>query len=91
MFGSVILGEHTYYIDTSNVDFMIYFVSKLPSNYHHWKNEVFFAVEDGQVLIFRLESYNNCPHWRRWSIPLSEWQTIVDFVQSASEITSVKA
>jgi hypothetical protein len=83
-FASVRLGENTYYVDGSNVDFMLAFVKKLPSGFH-WKNEVFFEVKDGRVIVWRIEPYNNCPRLKKWEIPLREWQSITDFVRRQTE------
>ena len=84
-FGCVTLGGNSYYIDSSNVDYMVDFVSKLGPGFH-WKNEVYFDVKGQKVVISRIEPYNNCPHVKRWEIPLNEWKSIVEEVQRMSEV-----
>jgi hypothetical protein len=83
-FGSVVLGGRTFYIDSSNVDFMLSFVQRLGTGFH-WKHEVFFNVEMNMVIVSHIESYNNTPHIVKWSIPLNEWQSIVDSVSEQSK------
>jgi hypothetical protein len=81
-FGQVRLGDDTYYIDSSNVNYMVKFVEKLGSNSFHWKNEIFFKVEGGNVEVTHLRNYNNSPQVITWSIPLAEWESISKFVVS---------
>jgi hypothetical protein len=80
-FGCVRLGGTTYYIDMGNVEFMLSFVNKLGPGFH-WKNEIFFNVEDGNVVVSHIEPFNNCPHVKKWTIPLAEWQSITDSVSN---------
>jgi hypothetical protein len=80
-FGQVRLGGTTYYIDASNVEFMLQFVEKLGPGFH-WRGEVYFDVRKGKVVISHVEAYNNCPHVKTWEITLGEWQSIVESVSS---------
>lgn len=89
-FGCVRLGGNTYYIDASNVEFMLGFVEKLGPGFH-WKDEIFFDVKNDAVTVTHLESYNNTPQLKRWTIPVNEWQSIVEFVQSRVAAPSKEA
>lgn len=86
-FGSVRLGGDSYYIDASNVEFMLGFVTKLSENGFHWKNGIYFDVRDGNVVVTSLWQFNGHPQVRRWTIPLREWQSITGFVQTRSAIS----
>lgn len=85
-FGCVRLGGVNYYIDASNVEWMLSFVKTLGQNGFHWKDEIFFLAEAGNVIVTSLWQYNNHPQVRRWSIPLAEWKSIVDSVQTQQSI-----
>ena len=80
-FGETLIGAHTYYIDASNVEFMLHFVGQLGSGFH-WRDEIFFEVKADHVIVSRIEPYNNSPHIKKWMIPLREWQSITEFVES---------
>lgn len=80
-FGQVRLGYETYYIDGSNVDFMLGFVKGLGPGFH-WKNDIFFDVLDDIVTVTSLWAFNGCPQKRVWKIPVAEWRSISDFVAS---------
>lgn len=79
-FGTVRLGGASYAIDASNVEFMLNFVRSLGPGFH-WKNEIFFDVDDNTVVVTHLEKYNNCPQVMKWRIPLLEWRSITEFVE----------
>ncbi len=86
-FGRVRLGSDWTYIDRSNVEYMVNFVKNLGPGFH-WKNQVYFDVEDGTVLVRRIEYFNGHPHERVWSIPLNEWKSIVDHVARNAAVTA---
>ena len=88
-FGSVRLGGQTYYIDASNVEFMQHFMKNELGPGFHWKNEVFFRVDGDSVIVSRVEGYNGNPNIKRWTIPLNEWRSIVDSVESVLRSGSI--
>ena len=80
MFGSVRLGGCQFGIDASNVEYMLSLIGGLGDLGFHWKNERFFNVKDGAVVVTYFEQFNGHPNMKQWRIPLGEWQAIVDFV-----------
>ena len=82
-FGFVRLGRHTFSIDASNVGYMLHFVGQLGGRGFHWRNETFFDVRDGQVVVTYLENFNNTPQLKTWTIPPLEWQSIAKSVEDA--------
>ena len=80
-FGSFRLGNHTYSVDASNVEWSICLFESLGSFGFHWKNDIFFDVKDGVVVVTYWTPYNNCPNQKQWNIPLLEWKSIADFIE----------
>ena len=81
VFGMVRLGGEYYWIDKSNVEYMLYFVQTQLGTGFHWKAQIYFSVEDENVIVTHLSSYNNTPHKNTWTIPLLEWKSITDEVE----------
>lgn len=85
VFGELRIGQHTYYVDQSNVDFFVAFREK-PKEGFHWKNDVYFRrLPDGAVEVTYFDQYNNCPQERRWRIPATDWASIVCSVSASGE------
>ena len=83
-FGFVQLGRHPFSIDASNVEYMLHFTEQLAQGRgFHWRDETFFGVKDGKVVVTYLESFNNSPQLKTWTIPLNEWRSIVKSVDDA--------
>ncbi|MDE2021231.1 MAG: hypothetical protein KGJ13_12925 [Patescibacteria group bacterium] len=64
---------------------MLNLVSKFVSLGFHWRNETFFDVNGGNVVVTYLDEYNGSANFRRWEIPLNEWKSIADFIASKSD------
>lgn len=81
-FGRVRLGDDTYWVHAGNVESLQHFVENKPPGFH-WRGEVFFNPEEAGVRVSRVEQFNNCPHWKSWLIPWTEWTSIVASVGMA--------
>lgn len=80
-FGSVRLGGELCGIDSSNVEYMLHLVKTLGPGFH-WRDEIFFDLVGDKVEVRRLDYYNNTPSVKTWNIPLMEWKSIVDWIES---------
>ncbi len=77
VFGRVTLGGHRFYVDTSNVEYLVEFVAGLAANGFHWRNEWFWKRDGDDVVVSYIEAFNNCPSMKQLRIPVSEFASIV--------------
>jgi hypothetical protein len=85
VFGVMKLCGDNYWIDQSNVEYMLDFVQNLGSGFH-WKNEIFFDVIDEKITIQFFEKYNNTPQKKSWIVPINEWKSIVKFIEDKGDL-----
>lgn len=81
-FGELRIGGHTYYVDTSNVEYFLRFMESITNEVFHWRDDITFQrTTKGNVKVTFFTPFNNTPQKREWDIPDSEWKSIVDFLQ----------
>jgi len=77
-FGEAIFGGRSVGVDSSNVQHLLGLRKRLSAmRGFHWKNDIFFEKRDNCIIVSRIEYFNNCPAVHEWSIPKTEWASIV--------------
>lgn len=84
-FGCLYIGGEAYSVDISNVAAMVQFREQQRKGFH-WRDDIYFQrMADGSVQVTSFWRYNNYPQERRWTIPSSEWASIVSSVSVRGE------
>jgi len=78
-FGQVKIGKNFFYIHAGNVEYMLDFMKNLGKGFH-WEREIFFGVEDGNVLVTHIDKESGLPSQQRWVITPECWKSIVESV-----------
>lgn len=79
-FGEVTLGTHTFYIDSSNVEFMLGFVTHFNKKYHRI-GDLYFRAVNGDIHITHMETYNNCPRPVTHAISKTLWDSMLSCLE----------
>jgi hypothetical protein len=86
-FGCLYIGGEPYSVDISNVAWMVQFREQSRPGFHRRDDIYFQRMDDGSVRVTSFWQYNNCPQEKVWTIPSSEWASIVSSVSTAGETT----
>ena len=77
VFGSAIFGGVQYAVDIGNMDYFVHLRSTIARG-HHWKNDIYFYIENGEIVIRFITDFNYCPAIKEIKIPFIEWKTIIE-------------
>jgi hypothetical protein len=84
-FGLLYIGGKSYFVYISNVAWMVQFREKNRPGFN-WRDDTYFQrTDNGDVRVTSFWQYNNCPQEKVWTIPGSEWASIVSSVSMVGE------
>jgi hypothetical protein len=77
-FGEVYIGGQVCWVDSSNVEYVLnLMLEEIPKIGSHWKNQLFVKREPNEVVVSRIEYFNNTPSIKSIHIPVMEFAELI--------------